>query len=341
MSPARRTVSLISGASAALRQHYIRMVRGDDGAGNVRPGSFWLQTGAGPVAGRPFQPGQTGQTGQPDQALAGGCICCLGGPVFRTTLVRLLRRQDWQHLYLETGQQAEHLLRVIEQLRSPPFNQHLRIVELLQVAAPADGADAPIGDPAALAAAGTGWASITAVAPAVGHGMRQPAAALVPAAGPGQAAGAGWHWIYHDPLLPVAGWRRFLRAAGPQGVSLDDAVAAAGLLWWFCRWPADDGLPARQEVIDGLQPLLAQAGLVLGQAVLQTSRNGYDWRFFQSAGSLSGAAFGPSAANLSPVLRVQETVWRLDNRVMLALAQGTDLAAVKSAVDQLQARWRA
>ncbi len=46
-----------------------------------------------------------------------GCICCLGGPVFRTSLVGLLRQPAWKHLYLEFSREGEHLLRVVDQLR--------------------------------------------------------------------------------------------------------------------------------------------------------------------------------------------------------------------------------
>ena len=264
----------------------------------------------------------------PDERFAGGCICCLGGPAFRTTLVRLLRRPDWHHLYLEVNAEPEHVLRIVEQLRSPPFSQYLAIALLVEVAGsngPAEGDD------------GAPWAS----------------ARVTP--------DGGWQW-----LGPLAPWPAV--AADPAGrTELAQSVESIGSVrplrpvesvrpaegavptWLALRWPADQGgLPSRDEVAEALWALAAVPGLLGAQAVLQGSRSAYDWRLpaggVASADAAQEAAasadLGLSGRNLSAVLRPRETGWRLDNRLLLEMAQGIDLAALDRALLALQELWR-
>ena len=127
-TPRRRAVTLVSGPGALARQQAIATLRA------AHEGGLWLQTGdpglqRASTAGTATKPPVASRFGfvpasVPDQNLAAGCICCLGGPVFRTTLVRLLRRTDWQHLYLDVAQEGEHLQRIVDQLRLLPFSQH-------------------------------------------------------------------------------------------------------------------------------------------------------------------------------------------------------------------------
>ena len=94
--PLRRTVTLISGPDAAARRACIAQLRAQRRGLNPagEDDSLWLQ--AGEVLSAPLamqSPSSAAcATGAPDQTLTAGCICCLGGPVFRTTLVRLLRQ---------------------------------------------------------------------------------------------------------------------------------------------------------------------------------------------------------------------------------------------------------
>ena len=134
--PLRRTVTLISGPDAAARSACIAQLRAQRRGLNPagEDDSLWLQAGEVPSAPLAMQSPSSAAcaTGAPDQTLTAGCICCLGGPVFRTTLVRLLRQPAWKHLYLEVSREGEHLLRVVDQLRQPPFDQHLRLVSLVR-----------------------------------------------------------------------------------------------------------------------------------------------------------------------------------------------------------------
>lgn len=228
----------------------------------------------------------------PDQVMAGGCICCLAGPVFRTTLVRLLRQSGWQHLILELPQQdPAHLLKVIDQLRSPPFDQYLRLAEVVEVL------DAP-------EAGRSAWASACL--------SRQ---------------GTGWQWHHRDPL---ADW-----APSSTSVSVQTILVQ--------RWPADGERPSRSVVQQALERVLATPGVLSLHAVLQSHRSAYEWwgpgEEPVPGSSPGGSGFGPASQNLSAVLRSRETVWRLDNRIRLRLAQGTDLALLSAAVDTLKACW--
>lgn len=263
----------------------------------------------------------------PDERFAGGCICCLGGPAFRTTLVRLLRRSDWHHLYLEVNAEPEHVLRIVEQLRSPPFSQYLAIALLVEVVGsdgPADGAAAP-------------WAS-TRVTP-----------------------DGDWQWL--DPLAPwpfvaVESVEPVQTAQSAQSVGsvrplrpVESVRPAEGAVptWLALRWPADQGgLPSRDEVAEALWALAAVPGLLGARAVLQGSRSTYDWRLPAGGAASADAAqeaaasadLGLSGRNLSAVLRPRETGWRLDNRLLLEMAQGIDLAALNRALLALQELWR-
>ena len=310
--PRRRAVTLVSGPSALARQQAIATLRA------AHEGGLWLQTGdpglqRASTAGTATKPPVASRFGSvptsvPDQNLAAGCICCLGGPVFRTTLVRLLRRTDWQHLYLEVAQEGEHLQRIVDQLRLPPFSQHLRLMALVRALPEAD------------VRAGEGISS------AEGTGRLR--------ASPAQHAGwaslvlAGRHWTFHDPLEPVA---------TPEAVSV----------FLHHRWLPELGAPSRQEAQEALQQVLAVPGVQQLQAVLQTGRSAYDWRYAAGEAAaetvawppVENAGFGRKAPNLSAALRSQETVWRLDNRVRLGLAQGTDLARLHAALAALEALW--
>lgn len=151
--PPRRGVTLVGGRDATARQALVarlrqaRLARRQQMSADVQDDSLWLQTGP-PADGGGFGNirATTPALAGPDAQLQAGCICCLGGPVFRTTLVRLLRQPHWRHLYLELNAEPEHVLRVVEQLRSPPFNQYLSIGALLEAVVDADAMTEPPAD---------------------------------------------------------------------------------------------------------------------------------------------------------------------------------------------------
>ena len=402
-TPRRRAVTLVSGPGALARQQAIATLRA------AHEGGLWLQTGdpglqrtstAGtatkpPVASRfGFVPASV-----PDQNLAAGCICCLGGPVFRTTLVRLLRRTDWQHLYLDVAQEGEHLQRIVDQLWLPPFSQHLQLVAMVRALpeerispagqgegiSPAEGpGDMDAGDAgrdvdetplAGKAATGPDW-------PESAWAARSDRLRASPAEHAGWASLvlAGRHWKFHDPLdldraadgtdpVPVMASVVSDAAAASMAVTLVAAATIPNIapkaapeattettpentpeaapVNLHHRWLPELGAPSRQEAQEALQQVLAVPGVQQLQAVLQTGRSAYDWRYAAGEAAaetvawppVENAGFGRKAPNLSAALRSQETVWRLDNRVRLGLAQGTDLARLHAALAALEALW--
>ena len=317
--PLRRTVTLISGLDAAARSACIAQLRAQRRGMNPagEDDSLWLQAGEVPSAPLAVQSLSSAACvpGAPDQTLTAGCICCLGGPVFRTTLVRLLRQSAWKHLYLEVSREGEHLLRVVDQLRQPPFDQHLRLVSLVR-------------------ATGSGLRADE------GQALTLPAAVLSgshdPATGWASSTWANGQWYHHDPM-----------ALDEQGLSWGASATSGPVLRLARRWLPEVGVPTRQEAQEALQVLVETPGVQWMQAVLQTGRSGYDWRFAAgeataasvSQGSTDPAEIAHSRPNLSAALRSRETVWRLDNRVRLGLAQGTDLARLQRDIDTLQALW--
>ena len=354
--PRRRAVTLVSGPSALARQQAIATLRA------AHEGGLWLQTGdpglqRASTAGTATKPPVASRFGSvpasvPDQNLAAGCICCLGGPVFRTTLVRLLRRTDWQHLYLEVAQEGEHLQRIVDQLRLPPFNQHLQLVAMVR-ALPEGEVKVGEGILRAALAEHAGWASLVL---------------------------AGRHLRFHDPLdldraadgtdpVPVMASVVSDAAAASMAVTLVAAATIPNIapkaapeattettpentpeaapVNLHHRWLPELGAPSRQEAQEALQQVLAVPGVQQLQAVLQTGRSAYDWRYAAGEAAaetvawppVENAGFGRKAPNLSAALRSQETVWRLDNRVRLGLAQGTDLARLHAALAALEALW--
>ena len=369
-TPRRRAVTLVSGPGAMARQQAIATLRA------AHEGGLWLQTGdpglqRASTAGTATKPPVASRFGSvpasvPDQNLAAGCICCLGGPVFRTTLVRLLRRTDWQHLYLEVAQEGEHLQRIVDQLRLPPFNQHLQLVAMVRAlpeerispagqgegispAEPGEGVP-PAGGLGGMDAGEAGRdANETPLAGKAATGPDWPEGARAVSSGrlhaaPAEHAGwaslvlAGRHWRFHDPL-------DLDRAA--DGTDAEPVTASVASDFLHHRWLPELGAPSRQEAQEALQQVLAVPGVQQLQAVLQTGRSAYDWRYAAGEAAaetvawppVENAGFGRKAPNLSAALRSQETVWRLDNRVRLGLAQGTDLARLHVALAALEALW--
>jgi len=317
--PLRRTVTLISGPDAAARSACIAQLRAQRRGLNPagEDDSLWLQAGEVPSAPLAVQSLSSAAcaTSAPDQTLTAGCICCLGGPVFRTTLVRLLRQPAWKHLYLEVSREGEHLLRVVDQLRQPPFDQHLRLVSLVRATVPGLRTDE-------------------------GQVLTWPAAVLSgshdPATGWASSTWVDGQWYHHAPM-----------ALDEPGLSWGASATSGPVLRLARRWLPEVGVPTRQEAQEALQALVETQGVQWMQAVLQTGRSGYDWRFAAgeataasvSQGSTDPAEIAHSRSNLSAALRSWETVWRLDNRLWLGLAQGTDLARLQRDIDTLQALW--
>lgn len=322
---------------------------GDQSSG-VGPSRLWASgtglamasgiTGAARVSEASKVSGEAGVFGAgPDHRMAGGCICCLAGPVFRTTLVRLLRQPHWQHLVLELAEPSPvHLLKVIDQLRSPPFDQYLSLRQVIEVLDPVEALDARMGEvrmvPVGGLLATCEPASLSWPMPKVAGGVSDPlvlgiedrASEMAWASVRLSWQAIGWAWHHADPLA----------AALQQRVS-------SGRINLCQRWAADAERPSRQRVKQALMLLLGTPGITWLHAVLQSHRSAYVWQasVAEAIPPASGADGGIDLPerDLSAVLRSGETVWRLDNRICLGLAQGTDLALLSAALEALKQHW--
>ncbi|MDO4636337.1 MAG: hypothetical protein Q4B13_02155 [Lautropia sp.] len=322
-SPVRQ-VTLVSGPDADSRRACIQGLTAGVQRHDSARRSLWLQTGefcpTGPVSGQANGRLAGAFPASPDHTLAAGCICCLGGPAFRTTLVRLLRQSAWHHLFLEVSQEGEHLLRMVDQLRLPPFDQHLRLTALIRAV--------PAGESASDASAMLR--------------LPVPAARLSTVAAENAWSSAEFcrgSWRYADPVLSPGG-----------AVKKFFFPASSSLRWVFQRWLPRVGVPTRQEALEALQVLAGVPGVQGCRAVLLTARSSYDWWFMSREAAAetaiqAEAAFpdlpeiSPWPPDLSTSCRPRETDWRLDNRLWLGLAQGTDLNRLKQAMMTLRSLW--
>ena len=248
--------------------------------------------------------------------VAGGCACCLAGPAFRTTLVRLLRAGPWQRLHIEVDA-AGHAPAVVDQLRSPPFDQHLEVLQLLltlsgteSLAGSADDLLSPAGR--------LGLASdflLRASQPTAPS-----LAALLEAAPPWprleRVAGRRLARAQSGLDATLDGWRVF-SALQPADMPDDGAILR--------RWPAE-AVALRRPFKDLLSRLVADSGVSGFQALMRTERAWYRWAYGRGRGD------GALAFDAGSSLDETETAWRLDSRLCVWLAPGARRPVVEARI---------
>jgi hypothetical protein len=245
----------------------------------------------------------------------------LAGPAFRTTLVRLLRAGKWQRLHIEVDPTG-HTPTLVDQLRSPPFDQYLQVTQLLLTL---DGSGAlPTGDANdPLTPAGRLGMATDFLLRALPDRSSPDAALLLEAAPP---------W----PRLERIAGRRLARADSGLGPALDgwrvlsllapaDAPESFDLLR---QWPADL-VALRRPIKDLLSALAADSGVTGFQALMRTERAWYRWASGRGRGS------GPLAFDAGPGVVETETAWRFDNRICIWLAPGARRQVVESRLREL------
>jgi hypothetical protein len=280
--------------------------------------------------------------------VAGGCACCLTGPAFRTTLVRLLRAGPWQRLHIEVDP-AGHPHRLVDQLRLPPFDQYLRVDKLLLTLQEAEYPLYQAGDNLLGAGGRLAFATHFLLGASPPRSIEfaaggEPGRAsdlvrrlqsappwprrLRPDSIPGEAA---------DPGLPAGlpGWRVFSALPARPDPALFDLVR---------QWPAE-ALVERRPFKALLAALAAAEGVAGFQALMRTPRAWYRWGFGEGAfgrrgfggwglgqegaeqrGTEQGGAdpnLGSVAFDDGPDPVESETAWRFDNRFCLWLAPGS------------------
>lgn len=317
----RTPVTVVLGGQGSGKSHLIAQLRAQ-----CPPGERWalLSNSANPG---PYRAGGEDAVGLPPEAyfsVAGGCACCLAGPAFRTTLVRLLRAGPWDRLHVEVDP-AGHPHRLVDQLRTPPFDRYLTVSQLLLTLHENDPVFQEGGDDLLGPNSGLSLATDFLLRSGSGASPGGSAAARLQSAPPWprvEMAAGGRVSVQAESGLPAAlpGWRVFSMLQSGMGPPTSDLVR---------RWPAE--MIARRKPFKALLSSLADdAGVTGFQALFRTSRAWYCWRFGR------GLDHGPFAFDHGRKVVETETAWRFDNRICLWLAPGASRHALQGRVEALQ-----
>ena len=302
---------MVAGGSRSGKSRLIAQLRAGRPAGERWA---WLSNSVGDATeiARAIRADEAGELFQ----VAGGCACCLAGPAFRTTLVRLLRAGPWQRLHIEVDA-GGHAPAVVDQLRGPPFDQHLEVSQLLLTLS---GTESLAGSAADLLspAGRLGLASdfLLRASPSTAPSV----AALLEAAPP---------W----PRLERVAGRRLARAQSGLDAALDGWRVFSALLpadaphdgAILRRWPAE-AVALRRPFKDLLSRLVADSGVSGFQALMRTERAWYRWAYGRGRGD------GALAFDAGSSLDETETAWRLDSRLCVWLAPGARRPVVEARI---------
>lgn len=305
----RTQVAIVAGAPGSGKSRLIAQLRAH------RPArEKWAYLGN---SGTPELPGADLQV-PPDQrfTVAGGCACCLAGPVLRTTLVRLLRAGPWHRLHIEVDPQG-HPRGLTDQLRQPPFDQYLQVAQLLLTLRGDEKPEELRAVPGPLE-----WATDYLVRSGLDAGRIDGCPAGLNAAPPwprAEHAGPSGR-AESDLLQELQGWRHFGLGEGEPG-GAHGAVERS--------WPPEV-IFERRSLKTLLEALVNEPGVEGVQATMRTPRAWYAWRFGRGRGS------GPCGFDAGDRLVEAETGWRLDSRVAVWLGPGAHRASVLSRVQELE-----
>jgi CobW/HypB/UreG, nucleotide-binding domain len=315
LATARIAVSVVAGGSGSGKSRLITQLRAGRPVGERWA---WLGNSVGDADEAAHAAGAAGaaEAGELFQ-VTGGCACCLAGPAFRAALVRLLRAGPWQRLHIEVDA-AGHAPAVVDQLRGPPFDQHLAVAQLLLTLNGREPLAGSADDP--LSPAGRlGLASdfLLRASPSAEPSF----AALLEAAPPWPRLErvAGRRLALGPSGLDEAldGWRVF-SARLPAADAPDDGAILR-------RWPAE-AIASRRPFKDLLSRLAADSGVSGFQALMRTERAWYRWAYGR------GRGHGALAFDAGSSLVETETAWRLDNRLCVWLAPGARRAVVEAGI---------
>ncbi len=324
MATGKAVVTVVTGGRRSGKSHLIAQLRAARPAGE-RWG--WLSNSvatdeAAALAQRPAADLPGAAYGEAASAgelflVAGGCACCLAGPAFRTTLVRLLRSGPWQRLHIEVDA-AGHAPTLVDQLRGPPFDQYLEVTQLLLTLNGSEPLTARAASDLLAPESRLGVATdfLLRSSPAAAPSY----AALLEAAPPWprlERTASGRHLRAQSGIGPALdGWQIFsalLPADAPQDVDI------------LRQWPART-TALRRPFKDLLSSLAADPGITGFQALMRTERAWYRWAYGRSRGN------GALAFDEGSTVVEAETAWRFDNRICIWLGAGARKPVVEARV---------
>ncbi len=309
-------MTVVAGSSRSGKSRLVAQLRA------ARPaGARWAVLTNSVAATAGDDPGLAGAAIAADEffQVAGGCACCLAGPAFRATLVRLLRAGPWQRLHIEVDP-GGHPQTLVDQLRLPPFDQYLTVTQLLLTLAEGESAVYQSADDLLGPGARLGFASDFLVQlPSAGATLAARLESVPPwprlERGPGRRLAAAQSGL--PPVLP--GWRIF-STLHPAGTAENCDILR--------RWPAGT-IARRRPFKDLIAALAADPGVAGLQALMHTQRAWYRWAFGR------GRGVGALAFDTGAQIVETETAWRLDNRVCLWFERGARREALQARVQGL------
>ena len=135
--PKRVPTTVVAGVDPRLRARLIRQL-----AAGRPGGERWAWIGSDLRADGPDDDAGGSERPVDDPAfarfaVAGGCACCLAGPAFRVSLARVLREGRWNRVIIDVAS-GGHPDRVVDQVRTPPFDGHLIVTAMPLVVGPSE-----------------------------------------------------------------------------------------------------------------------------------------------------------------------------------------------------------
>ena len=228
-----------------------------------------------------------------------------------------MRAHQWDRLHIEVDPEGHpHLL--TDQLRQPPFDQHLEVTQLLLTLSGDEEPGRRGAMPGPLEWAGDFLLRTDRVAAGDPCGI----AAGLQAAAPWPRLERSDDSDRAEPerLPALQGWRRF-------GLAEPDGKEGGADLQR--RWPAEV-IFKRRPLKALLEALANDSGVAGFQALMRTPRAWYRWRF--------GRGCGPAPLDFDEGGRLAEveTAWRLDNRIGFWLAPGARRDVLLARVEELE-----
>jgi hypothetical protein len=215
---------------------------------------------------------------------------------------------------------AGHAPAVVDQLRSPPFDQHFEVSQLLLALNGTESLAEPMDDPAtAVGRLALASDFLLRASPAIPPSFTARLGSAPP--WPRLERVAAHRLPPADSeLQALDGWRVFSALMPAEATNDDDVVPR--------RWPAET-IALRRPFKELLSRLASDPGVRAFQALMRTERAWYRWAFGR------GRGLGALAFDAGSSLDEGETAWRLDNRLCVWLTSADARPGIEARLAEL------